>query len=175
MKIIFIKHGKSSFSTDKLTCLGKLQMLGVKKQLKDETFDGIFCAPETRTLQSAKILSKKFNKPLYIVKEFAERSPLPFDKQNLINDYQKYYLSYNYENKEFETCHDYLQRVFLGLEEILSQENQLNSVIIVAHSSTLQAINTYVNGLPKDKQIKWIQLSHGTIIKFIASKHILDF
>lgn len=175
MKIIFIKHGKSSFSTDKLTLLGKLQMSAVKKQLKNESIDAIFCAPETRTLQSAKMLSTKFNKPLYIIKEFAERTPLSPDKQEMIEEFQKYYLSYNYENENFETCNKYLNRVFVGIEQILSQENELHNVIIVAHSSTLQAINTYINGLPKDKQVKWIQLSHGAIVKFIATKHILDF
>ena len=170
MKIIFVKHGKSSFKTDKLTLQGKLQIKAVAHYLKNEKIDAIFCAPEIRTLQSSKMLEKAFKTPVYIVKEFGERTLLPQKFQNLKDDFEKHYLSFNYQNENFESCNQYLKRVFLGFNQILEQENSFNTVVIVAHSSTLCMLNAFINGIPKDNQIKWLQLNSGAVIKFFAKQ-----
>ncbi len=169
MKIIFVKHGESSFITDKLTLKGKIQIRAVKRYLKDENIDAFFCAPQTRTLQSANLLNKGLNKPLYIIKQFDERKPLLTNQKDLIEEFKTNYMNYNFENTKFETCKEYLDRVFVGFEEILKQESSdINTIVIVGHSSTLYAINAYLQGIPKDKQIKWLQINSGAVIKFLA-------
>lgn len=169
MKIIFVKHGESSYITDKLTLKGKTQMKAVKNYLKDEFFDAIFCAPQIRTLQSANLLNKNLNKPLYIIKQFDERKPLLASRKDLMEEFKTNYMNYNFESQNYETCKEYIDRVFVGFEEILKQENNgINTAVIVGHSSTLYAINAYLQGIPKDKQIKWLQINSGAVIKFLA-------
>ena len=59
MKIIFIRHGDYNPKTEKLTLLGKLQMLFVRKYLENERVDLVLSSPKLRALEGAKILNKK--------------------------------------------------------------------------------------------------------------------
>lgn len=165
MKIIFVNHGEESLMKGTLTMKGKLQAFFSRQFLKNEKIDEIFVSPQTRVLQTAKIINKKLNLPLNIIKEFDERGVLKLTQiANLQDEFAKNYLNYDYENKEFETCKKYIDRVFSGIRKV--REKKLNCVVIVGHNSTLYAINAYINGIPKDGQIKWVQCNKGGVVKF---------
>lgn len=167
MKIIFVRHGQSNIKTNKLTLKGHLQALGAKNFLKNEEFDCIFCSPQVRALQTAKILNKGRNKPLFITKNFDERDILPIGKEELEEEYKKFYFKYNFESQEYQTCKDFIDKIFVGMQEVLDKKDQFKTVVIVGHNSTLYGINAFVNGIPKTNKISWLQCSNGAVIKFL--------
>lgn len=169
MKIIFIRHGEANNKTGKLTLRGARQVKAALKYLQNEKIDAIFCSPRTRALQTANILNEKLEVPLYIVKEFNERQLLT-PAQALIHEkeFADNYLNYDFQTDKFETCKDFIDRTCLGLKNIQTKYTKYSTVVVAAHSSTLYAINAYVNGIPKDKQIKWFQCSNAAVIKFFA-------
>ncbi|MBQ9792803.1 MAG: histidine phosphatase family protein [Clostridia bacterium] len=167
IKLIFIRHGDTNINTGKLTMRGTKQIKDALKYIKDEEIQAIFCSPRTRTLQTANIINNKFNVPLFIIKELNERQILNSAERLLYGeDFNNNYLNYAYENDKFETCKDFIDRCFVGLEKILSKAEKNSTILLCAHSSTLYAINAFLNGIPKDNQIQWLQCSNGTVIKF---------
>jgi len=165
MKIIYVNHGEENALKGSLTLKGKLQVLFAKNYLKDELVDEIFVSPQIRALQTANILNKKLNAPLNIFKEFDERGVLKMNQiAGLQNEFSKNYFNYNFESDEYETCKKYIDRVFSGLKKIC--EKKLKTVVIVGHNSTLYAISAFINGVPKDMQIKWLQCNGGGVVKF---------
>lgn len=165
MKIIYINHGEENILKGTLSIKGKLQLMFTKQSLKDEKIDEIFVSPQIRALQTANILNKKRNVPLNIFKEFDERGVLKINQiVSLQNEFSNNFLNYNFESEEYETCKKYIDRVFSGLKRIY--EKNLNCILIVGHNSTLYAINAFINGIPKDGKIKWIQCNKGGVVKF---------
>jgi len=169
MKIIFIRHGEANNKTGKLTRRGEKQVKSALKYLENEKVDAIFCSPRTRALQTANILNEHFEVPLYIVKELNERQLLtPAQALLYEKEFNENYLNYNYDSDNFETCKDFIDRTCTGLKNIQKNYSKYSTIIIAAHSSTLYAINAYINGIPKDKIIKWYQCSNAAVIKFFS-------
>jgi len=168
IKLIFIRHGDYDLNRGKLTIRGKKQIKEALKYIKNENVDAIFCSPRTRTLQSANILNDSLKVPMYILKEFNERLPLINPAEIIAHkeEYDVNYLNYEYRNENFETCKDFIDRCFEGIEKVIAKVKACSTVIICAHSSTLYAINAYVNGIPEDNYIKWLQCGNGNVIKF---------
>lgn len=167
IKLIFIRHGDTNINTSKLSSRGVRQIKNSLRYLKNENISAIYCSPRTRTLQTANIMNKKLKLPLFIIKEINERQPLTSAEQILYGeDYDLNYLDYTYENKNFETCKDFIDRCFAGLTKIINKTPKNSTILLCAHSSTLYAINAYINGIPEDKRIKWLQCSNGAVIKF---------
>lgn len=166
MKLIFIRHGEANINTGKLTLRGKLQVKNLLKYLKGENVKAIYCSPRTRALQSTNILNSKLKVPVYIVNNLNERQILPLGKERYQEEYFKNYLNYAYENSHFETCKQYIDRNIKVFDKIKSKHNDNESIIVIAHSATLSALNAYVNGIPFDQKILWLQCSNGTMIKY---------
>lgn len=167
LKLIYVRHGDTNVNTGKLTLKGARQIKGALKYLENENVSAIFCSPRTRTLQSSNILNEKFKAPLYIIKEINERQMLSEGERFLYGDeFDKNYLNYDYENDKFETCKDFIDRCFIGFDKIIEKAANNSTIIVCAHSSTLYALNTYLNGIPKNNQINWLQCSNATVIKF---------
>lgn len=167
IKLIFIRHGECNYNTGKLTLRGSMQIKGAIKYLSNEKIDAIYCSPRTRTLQTANIINSKINVPLFIIKELNERQALTVAEKFLYKEeYDNNYLNYNYDNEKFETCKDFIDRCIIGLNKIISNAKNNSTILICAHSSTLYGINAFINGIPKDNQIKWLQCSNGAVIKF---------
>lgn len=166
MKFIFMRHGEANINTGKLTLRGKFQVKDVLKYLKDEKITAIYCSPRTRALQSANILNTKLKAPLYIMNNLNERQLLPLGKEKHQEEYFKNYLNYDYENSHFETCKQYVDRNIKVFDTIKNKHKDTDCVLIIAHSATLSALNTYINGVPFDKKIKWLQCSNGAVIKY---------
>lgn len=168
MKIIFVRHGQTNLKTSKLTRRGVSQIKGVAKYLENEKVDIIYCSPTTRTIQSANILKDKLNvADLKIEKNLTERQFLTPEQAVLYKDfYDENYLNYDFDTEKFETCKDFIDRNFKAFKRIFSANKKDATVLIVAHSSTLYAINAFINGIPKNNQIIWLQCSNGAVIKF---------
>lgn len=166
MKIIFIRHGEANINTGKLTFNGKRQVKNILKYLKDEKISAIYCSPRTRALQSTNILNAKLKVPVFIQNNLNERQLLPLGKEKFKEDYDNNYLNYTYENSHFETCKNFIDRNLKVFEKIKNKHKKDNAVIIIAHSATLSALNAFVNGIPKDNQILWLQCSNGAVIKY---------
>lgn len=167
MKIIFLTHGEENVLKGTLTLKGKVQAFLARQFLKDEEIDEIFVSPQACALQTANIVNKKRNAPLNIFKKFDERSVLKHNQvATLQSEFAENYFNYNFESEKYETCKKYIDRVFLGLKRILDRD--LKCVLIVGHSSALYAINTFINGIPKDGQIKLLKCKDGTAVKFFT-------
>ena len=168
MKIIFVRNGESNLKTDKLTLRGHLQVKDTRHFLKDEDIDAIYTSPQIRALQTANILNKGRNKPFFILKGLDNRTPLPFEKQDKFGEeYKKNYFNYYYENKDFQTCKDYLDQVFKAMGKITTENKKEATIVIVAHNSTLIGINAFFNGVPESGKVVWTQTKGGTVIKFL--------
>ena len=167
MKIIFIRHGETNVKTRKLTLKGIMQVKSALNYIKDENVKAIFCSPRTRALQTANILNKKFNAPLFILKELNERQQLLFSQSHLLKqEFDANYLNYDYNNDNFETCKNFIDRTTIALNKIKEKYPGDQTVIVAAHSSTLYAINTYITGIPQNGKINWLQCSNGAVVKF---------
>ena len=168
MKIIFVRHGQTNLKTGKLTRKGISQIKDAAKYLKTEKVDAIYCSPKTRAVQSANILQEKLGiSDIKIEKNLTERELL--NEEQLIlykNFYDENYLNYNFDTDKFDTCKDFIDRNFKAFKKIISGNKKDSTILIVAHSSTLYAINAYINGIPKDNKIIWLQCNNGAVIKF---------
>lgn len=166
MKLIFMRHGEANINTGKLTLKGKIQVKEILKYLRDEKITAIYCSPRTRALQSANIITAKTKAPVYIMNNLNERQLLPLGKERYQEEYFKNYLNYNYESSHFETCKQYIDRNIKVFDSIKQKHKDNDCVLVIAHSATLSALNTYINGVPLDKIIKWLQCSNGAVIKY---------
>lgn len=169
MKIIFVRHGETNLKTGKLSRKGIQQIKDARKYLQNEKISAIYCSPKTRALQSANILNKNIQVPLSIINNFDEREQLPDGcKTKLQKEYEKFYFSYLHESNEYETCKKFISRFCSSLKQIENKTKKSDTILIVAHSSSLYAINAFVNGIPKDNEIKWLQCNNGAVIKFFV-------
>ncbi len=168
MKIIFVRHGETNIKTGKLTRKGVSQIKDAAKYLKTEKIDMIYCSPKTRAIQSANILKEKLGiADIKIEKNLTERQLLSEEQAILYKDfYDKNYLNYDFDTDKFDTCKDFIDRNFKAFKKIVSANKKGATILVVAHSSTLYAINAYINGIPKDNQIIWLQCSNGAVVKF---------
>ena len=167
MKIIFIRHGETNLNTGKLTFRGVKQIKNALRYIKGEKINAIYCSPRTRALQTANILNKRFDAPLFILKELNERQQLTYNQRAAFaEEFDQNYLNYNYQSDDFETCKDFIDRTTEGLKKIKQKHRGDQTIVIAAHSSTLYAINTFVTGIPKNGKINWLQCSNGAVVKF---------
>ncbi len=166
MKIIFVRHGDYNLKTEKLTMLGKLQIVCVRKYLENEKVDLILSSPKPRALEGAKILNKKWNVPLLISKDLREREILVTDKEELKQKYQENYFDMLDESTEYETCKKFVDRTIKGIKDALDNNKSAKTIIVMGHSSSLYALSAMINGIPEDNRIKWMQCNCGACIKF---------
>lgn len=166
MKIIFIRHGDYNPKTEKLTLLGKLQMLFVRKYLENERIDLVLSSPKLRALEGAKILNKKWDVPLLISRDLREREILITDDDKLRERYQENYFDMTDESEEYETCKAFVDRTIKGISDAIKSNKSAKTIVVMAHSSTLYALSAMVNGTEEKDKIKWMQCNCGACIKF---------
>ena len=84
MKIIFVRHGQTSWNVEKrlqgqtneskLTEYGKKQAKELRRRLDKIDYDVIISSPLERTMETAKIINKHKQKEIIISNEIIERS-----------------------------------------------------------------------------------------------------
>ena len=156
IRIFFVRHGDAS--DDKLTKLGKKQAKEITKQLNYENIKKIYCSPLKRCLETAKIISKKLNLEIEIINDLKERNKINNPKNNIEKEVNENYLNYNYINTKYDTCNAFINRSFDAFDKILeNHKNRNENILIIAHSSTIYALNAYITGIPSDGNIVWIR------------------
>lgn len=175
MKIIFLRHGECINQGDKnyhmqntgLTREGKAQCKHSAKYLKNEKIACIYSSPMKRAVDSAKIIAKYINAPIVILEEIYERHKIEEATNPAEQEVYDNYLNYNYKNKNYQTCRDFVDLTIKGLKKVIkNHQNKNENALIVGHSSNLYALNAYFNGIPESGNIVWMQCSNGACIKY---------
>ena len=161
MKLIFVRHGNDD-SNGKLTRIGKKQALLVCLELDYENIDKIYCSPTTRTRETADIISKKLKiNNICIDARITERDKLHTNlPQKEIDEFNKNYLNPKFSRTNPEGCKEYIDRITAFLDDIIKNNPQDSTVLIVGHSSMLYAINAYIYKTPKTKDIIWTRIGN---------------
>lgn len=169
MKLIYVRHGEVEKENGGLSETGKKQAEAVVSYVKSENPVKIYCSPQLRARQTAEIISKGLDLPVEVIDEIDERVQAKLEEQDELVLIEKNYFNYNYVNPKIQTCKDFIDKNFKGFEKIMAKHKENDeSVIIVAHSSTLYAVATFVNGIPKDRDIVWMQCSNCAVVKFFV-------
>lgn len=177
MKLVYMRHGiakkprRSQFSKfdSKLTLVGTFETLSSIRYICDENIKKIYCSPCIRTLQTARIASKKLGVEIEIVDDLRERVIVnPHDiKTEEDRIFYENYLNLNYQGEGREVCRQYFDRNFAVFSKIIKEhEERDENILIVAHSSTLYALSAFFFGLPEDGKVVWMQCSNSSVIKF---------
>ena len=162
MKLYVVRHGQTDWnvqnllqgSTDvSLNETGVTQAFETSKKLSSVHFDAIYCSPLKRTVDTANIINA--NKKLSIIKdnrlierEFGDFEGTPGKKV----DFKKFW---NYErNAQYngvEPIQDFFSRIRSFLQDILTAfGNTEKNILIVTHNGVNLAIDSILNGLPKN-------------------------
>lgn len=159
IRIFFLRHGDAI--DDKLTKLGKKQAKNIIPQLDYENITKIYCSPAKRCIETAKIISKKLNVEIEIINNLNERVKIKNPKNDIEKEVNENYLNYKYINKNYETCNTFINKCVHVFENIYSKHNNKNeNILIIAHSSTVYALNAYINGIPSDGKIHWMRIGN---------------
>lgn len=159
MKLIFVRHGNAE---GQLTHLGKKQARLICYDLNYEQINKIYTSPLPRTLQTAKIISKQLKiNEVIIDKRLSEREKInnrltPQEKEI----YNSNYLNPNYFRQNPEGCGNYIKRIFDFLDDVINNNSNDSTILIVGHSSMVYAINAYVYGFGKDGNVVWTRLGN---------------
>lgn len=167
MIIMFVRHADAE--NDKLTEFGKRQCEHLYEYKEEFVFSKIYSSPAKRCVDTAKVLSLKFNIEVVVDDMLKEREQLKSGVPKTKNEKLWYdnYLNPNFESKNPEGCKNYLERIFNVLNKIIKKHIAKNeNVAIVAHSVTNYAISAFVNGLKKDEDIKWIRVGNCSQIYY---------
>jgi broad specificity phosphatase PhoE len=121
-----------------------------------------------RAKQTAEIIAKGLNLEVEVLKELDERMQVSVDDEEALI-IENNYFNYDYKNDRIQTCRDFIEKNFVGFYKIMENHKEKNeSVIVVAHSSTLYALATFVNGVPENRNIVWMQCSNCAVVKFFV-------
>lgn len=170
-RIFFLRHGEAN--NDKLTSIGKKQAKKIVKQLDYENIAKIYCSPLDRCKQTADIIAKKLNLDVEIINDLKERTKIlsPVNEQE--KEVNENYLNYNYKNPNYDTCFDHINRNFKAFNQIIDNhiDNDEN-ILIIAHSSTIYALNAYICGIPENGKIHWMRVGNCSKVCYeISKKH----
>lgn len=175
MRICYIRHAKDKVGKDvifkgdtSLTMQGKRILKQTIEYYDKEKAVAIYTSPNKRAVQTAEIISKRYNIPVIVKEGLRER--IKFDYVKGSEDekiFWENYLNYNFQTDKFESCKTYIDRNFEVFKEIVDLHDKKDeNVILVGHSATLYALNTFFNGIPRNKQIKWMQCGNCCMVKF---------
>jgi len=168
MKLIYVRHGEVAIPNGPLSERGKQQAEGVIDYIAPENPVKIYCSPQLRARQTAEIIAKGLNLEVEVMPEIDERLRVELEKDEELV-VENNYFNYDYENSKIQTCRDFIEKNFKGFYKIMENHKEKNeSVIIVAHSSTSYALATFVNGVPENRKIVWMQCSNCAVIKFFV-------
>ena len=171
MILMFVRHADAK--NDKLTKLGKKQLKLLFKEKESFEFMKIYASPANRCVKTARPFQIKDKLPLEIVEGLRERELLKTEKPQSEHEQEWYdnYLNPMYSSESPEGCKEYLARNFVEFKRIIDNHIENNeNAIIVAHSGTFYALNAYINGLQKNKNINWYRLGSADRVYYEINK-----
>ena len=163
LRIYFVRHGETVWNTLKifqgrsnspLTELGVEQAKKLSQHLKDIDFKKVYSSPQDRALQTTKLLLGDKNMEITTIDEFQEINmgkvegiPREEFEKNYPIEYHNFWnnaMDYNPSAYNGESYEEILDRVKLGLERLVKENNNGN-ILVISHGVTLKAIFNIIN------------------------------
>ncbi len=173
MRICFIRHASDikpkTLGED--TCLSLAGLKQIKSAIRyydKENIKAVYTSPCKRAMQTAEVISRRYNVPMIVLNELTERIKFDYEKGSEDEKiFVENYLNYDFDTDKFESCKKFIDRNFKAFDTIISNHyKKQENVVVVGHSATLYALNTYFTGVPKDNQIVWLQCGNCSMIKY---------
>lgn len=164
MRIILYRHGERI--GDRLTRLGKKHVKLSSKQLSEFNIKHVFCSPANRCLETEKIMRKQLRlPPCEIRDELNERWQLnhaPETSEEKL--WWDNYMNYDFPHSPVgENCREFIDRNYKLFKEIVKNANDKDDILIIAHTATAYALNSFVSNKKKG-QIDWFKMGNANYI-----------
>ena len=163
LRIYFVRHGETVWNTLKifqgrsnspLTEVGVEQAKKLSQYLNNIDFKKVYSSPQDRALQTTKLLLGDKNMEITTIDEFQEINmgkvegiPREEFEKNYPIEYHNFWnnaLEYNPSAYNGESYEEILDRVKLGLEKLIKENNNGN-ILVISHGVTLKAIFNIIN------------------------------
>lgn len=164
-RFIMVRHGETVYNTqkklqspkDSLTYRGKSQMAELAKELDSFNITHIISSDETRTVESAEIISKIISVPFIRDSLIREKSSGDFSDK-FVKDINWSQIKGDFFNKKIpngESINDVTKRARIFLDK-LKHFNNGETVLIISHGSFIRIIFCLITG----KNIEEILLNY---------------
>lgn len=174
--LYFVRHGQTNHNLNKLLaghCDIELNENGLKQageaaeNSKNLKLDLIYCSPLIRAKQTCNKINEFHNCEVIVRDELIERSFGKYEscEYGCIDGIKAWNYYDNAYDNDIEPLRDVFKRVFIFLEEI-KEEYKSKNILIVAHNDIGRAIYCYFNGIPKDGNVRDINMSNATIVGY---------
>ena len=174
--LYFVRHGQTDYNLNKLLAGStniKLNHEGIKQaketalKTRNIKIDKIYCSPLIRAKQTCEEINKYHNVEVLVEEKLIERNfgkyeGKPYssiDGEKCWNYYDDTYLD------EIESLEEVFSRVHSFLEKI-KEEIKSKNILIVAHNDIGRAIYCYFNGLPKDGNVRDINMGNACFTNY---------
>ncbi|WP_297432141.1 histidine phosphatase family protein [uncultured Cetobacterium sp.] len=163
LRIYFVRHGETVWNTLKifqgrsnspLTEVGVEQAKKLSQYLNNIDFKKVYSSPQDRALQTTKLLLGDKNMEITTIDEFQEINmgkvegiPREEFEKNYPIEYHNFWnnaMEYNPSAYNGESYEEILDRVKLGLERLVKENNNGN-ILVISHGVTLKAIFNIIN------------------------------
>ena len=162
MNIYVVRHGETDWNKNNML-QGKtdieLNENGIEsakilaEKLKDVKFDIVYSSPLKRALDTAKYICKEKSYKIQEDSRLIERSFGDYEGKKMTKNEILDYWNYNLDlsNNNVESIKSFIDRVYVFLKEIyLKYEKTDFNILIVAHNGISMAIESIINGFPKN-------------------------
>ena len=175
MKLYYVRHGEADWNVEKrlmgradrpLTEKGELQARELAEKIKDIKVDIIIASPLKRAYRTAEIINEKLHKELIIDQRLLEREygiyEGKFSNEFPYDDFWCY--SKNISAEGAEDMKTFFDRAREFINE-LKENNQYESILIVAHNGLGRAVKHYFQEMTDDEIINW-DMPNGEAVEY---------
>lgn len=167
MRLVFVRHGLTPANKTRMyngqidediNEEGINQAKEAAKTLKDVHFDKIYCSPLIRTKHTCQIINEKGQEVIYDDR-LKERTLGEFDGKDLsktsynVKMHNNYY--YNHEGKGVENLKDLFKRVHEFIDDVVNENDDDSTILIVTHGGVIRAVNFYFEEIPEDGDLSF--------------------
>jgi len=170
-KLILVRHGETETNikgkihkysdSEVLTSNGIVQIEKTSKALKQYSPVAVYCSKENRAIQSAKIISKGLNIPLFETDGLEERNwgdyaGMSFQeiKEKAGMDKMSFEERYTFHPPNGESWKETEERLLNTLNEILSK-NENKNVVLVTHGGSIRIYMPTLLNVSKEESYKY--------------------
>lgn len=190
LRIYFVRHGETVWNTLKifqgrsnspLTELGIEQAKKLSKHLESIDFKKVYSSPQERALQTTKLLLGNRNIDIIPIDEFQEINmgkvegiPREEFEKNYPIEYHNFWnnaIEYNPTAYNGESYDEILDRVRIGLNKLI-QENNDGNILVISHGVTLKALFNIINekGIDEFSKQPVPENTSTTIVEYDSNK-----
>ena len=182
MKLIFVRHGQSTYNLENrftgwrdppLTETGEKQALNIVEELNEYIIDLIYCSTLLRAKQTALIIQnnhKQISNEIIYDSSLNERNYGNWSGKNKEeiktevgeNEFLAVRRGWHNPPENGESLEDTAKRANIWLEKIKSQNNN-NNLLIVSHGNTIRALSVLLKVNTKEN-ISQFELKTGEIL-----------